>query len=442
MIERLILKDLSFWAKSKGRKPIVLRGARQVGKTCLVREFAKTHFKNFIEINLEDRKYFNIFKEPLSLDEFIRTVRVQLGHDLKQPNTLLFLDEIQQIPWLLELLRFFYEEMPDLAVIATGSLLEVRIRQKRVSIPVGRVQNLYVFPLNFFEFLSAIKEDALLEEIAEISWNRPLPSPLHRHALSLYHKYIIVGGMPEIVREYSQENDLSQVNELKENLLLTYQEDVLKYAEKNEIDYISHVIINAPKHAGTHYSYNKFAASKYGSTHMKRAFDLLEQAMILNQAEATNLSELPIIGQKKRQRKLIFLDIGLVSHSFRIHSTSPEFENLSSLYRGQIAEQAVGQQLASYTHKEKPQLYYWAKQSTQGTAEVDFILEDKGRLVALEVKSGKTGKLKSLLALANSNPKTVLCRIYSGELKKEQAPSGAVIHSIPFYLLPRIKDFF
>ena len=360
--------------------------------------------------------------------------------DLQRPNTLLFLDEIQEVPWLLELLRFFYEETPDLAVIASGSLLEVKLELKKISIPVGRVQNYYLYPLNFFEFLSANGEDRLLEELHTVTWKNPLPLPLHEQAIEQFNLYLLLGGMPEVVNAFCSTGDAEQIREIKKDLMLTYEEDVLKYSSAAEVEYISHVIEQAPKYAGARFNYSKFAGSKYNSRHMQLAFRVLEQAMILHQLEATDQLNLPIVGQKKRQKKLLYLDVGLTSHSFGLRLRIPKQDTLNSMFKGNIVEQAVGQQLIGYNFREKQKLHYWAKQSNVGAAEVDFIFQHKERLIAIEVKSGSSGKLKSLISLGESKANAILCRLYSGELVVEKRGKLS-IHSIPFYLLPRVKDF-
>jgi uncharacterized protein len=421
------------------RKPLLLRGARQVGKTSTIRQLAAMRFKNLVELNLEDRDVLKLLRHELSLKEFLEVVQVSFAADLTKPDTLLFVDEIQQAPWLLELFRFFHEKLPELAVVGSGSLLEVKLRELKLSIPVGRIDNLYMYPLSFFEYLEAVQELELLKFLMAVDWSKPVPAPLHDQGIKHFHRYVILGGMPEICNAYANHKERKAIRQMKANLMTTYVEDVAKYAERQEQDYITHVMENAPLFCGTRYNYEKFAASRFGSKAMQKAFASLERAMILHQAEATDKPDLPIGGQAKRQRKLIFLDVGLVSHRFGLHLESPPFPELSDLFRGQIAEQVVGQHLVARGIAAREKLHFWAKQSTAGAAEVDFILELNGRMVALEVKSGAAGRLRSLISFGSSNQKALLFRVYSGPLTREKR-DGLTIRSVPFYLLPRLAD--
>ena len=438
---RSIINDFEAWRLSAQRKPMILRGARQVGKTTAVRAFAKQSFSCFVEINLEDAGVRRHFKDELSLDQFLTLVRQVFDVDLRGAGSdaLVFIDEVQECPWLLELLRFFYEDLPELCVIASGSLLEVKLQALDISIPVGRVQNYYLQPLDFFEFLEFCNERKLLQLLKELDWKTPLPASLHQDALKLFYQYTIVGGMPEVVAAFSRGASSSDLETIKHDLLTTYQDDVLKYASGDSKQHLEHVIANAPRYAGSMFHFKKFADSAYSSKNMQQAFYLLEKAMILYLSEVSDKPRLPIITQKKRRRKLVFLDCGLVSQAFGLSLDSPEFSDLNSIYRGQVAEQVVGQQLLVKSSTARERLCYWAKLSTAGEAEVDFILEQSGRLLAVEVKSGSSGKLRSLLSLASSNSEALLVRVYAGEMSKESV-RGELIHSLPFYLLPRMRE--
>lgn len=439
MLNRTILKELHKWSDSKTRKPLLLRGARQVGKTFIVREFGKERFKNYVELNLEDTRISRSLKEELDLDSFLELVRVNFKTDLKQENTLLFIDEIQEVPWILNLFRFFYERMPSLALIASGSLLEIKIKQNKLSVPVGRIENRYIYPLSFFEHLDALSEFETLEFLNNVTWKTVIPSAIHERIINLFHRYCIIGGMPEVTQRFIEGGDEAILSGVKSDLFTTYIEDVPKYAKQGKEEHIIHIIENAPLFAGVRFSYDKFAGSKYRTDQMKEGFDALSSAMLLHQAEVTDKAEIPIIGQIKRQRKLIYLDVGLVAHKFGLTLSSPKFSELASLFRGQIAEQVVAQHLISANTREKEKLFYWAKQSTAGAAEVDFIFTRGSKLVALEVKSGVEGKLKSLLSLSTESKSAILVRLYSGPFARDSR-DGKTIHSVPFYLLDRLKE--
>lgn len=439
MFNRSILLDLATWASSPNRKPLLLRGARQVGKTSVIRELGRTHFKNFLELNLEDSKTARNFRQELGLEEFVDVLKTSFKADLRKDESLLFIDEIQEVPWLIGLFRFFYERMPKLAVIGSGSLLEIKLKQDHISIPVGRIENRYMFPLDFYEHLEATGETETLEYIKGIDWDRAIPETIHHKAMELFHRYCVLGGMPEVTQRFADGVDAPSLEAIKGDLFTTYLDDVRKYAVQNKQEHIEHVLENAPFYAGKRFSYEKFAGSRFRSDQMKIAFDTLSSALLLHQAEATDKSEIPIIGQIKRQKKLAFLDVGLVSHRFGLSLSSPKFGELTSIFRGQIAEQVVAQHLVSWNRREREGLFYWAKQSTEGAAEVDFIFQMESRLIAIEVKSGIEGKLRSLLSLGREAKNAVLCRVYSGRMTHEKR-DGRTIHSLPFYLIPRIRQ--
>lgn len=410
-----------------------------MGKTFLVREFGRNYFQNYIELNLEDLKIRKLFESPLSLEDFLETVRIGKNLDPSAPNTLLFLDEIQEVPWILELLRFFYEQRPEIAVIASGSLLEIKLQKKQISTPVGRIKNLFLYPICFHEFLTALDEKPLLDAIKSVTPANPLPTGLHQTALRLFQDYLLVGGMPEALASFIEKGRSPTVSEILSDLLLTYQEDVLKYAEKQEIEALQHVIEQAPRFAGVRYNYAKFAGSKFNTTRMQNAFKVLEQALVLHQLEATDQTQPPIFGQKKRQRKLIFADVGLVSHSLGLNINSPGFQHLNSAYRGQIYEQVVGQELIATNNNHRKNLFYWAKQSSVGAAEVDFFTDFYGLLTAIEVKSGKPGKLKSLKSIAESNPEIMLVRIDNEQPSHDKLGNSNLL-SLPIYLVQKLPE--
>lgn len=440
MLDRNALTYLTNWSKDDRRKPLLLRGARQVGKTSLVRELGRKQFAYYFELNLEDRNLSRNFRTPMSLDHFIEVLRLNLNIDVKKPNSLLFIDEIQEIPWILELFRFFYENHPEIAVIGSGSLLEVKLKQLKISIPVGRIENKYLFPLSFYEFLKAVKENELIEYLNNVSSSSIIPEPIHQKAISLYHKYSILGGMPEVVNEYVKSKSNTNIAKIKNDLLITYLDDASKYASSTQEIFIQHVLENAPNFAGCRFSYAKFANSNYGSSNIKNAFEVLSKAMLIHLVDPTDKAEIPLISQSKRQKKLVYLDVGLVSKKFGLGLDSPEFTELCEIYRGQIAEQIVGQQLiADLSDNFQDKFFYWSKLSTAGEAEVDYLIQYKSRIIAIEVKSGVSGKLKSLKSLIDSYPNVVPTRIYSGPLRVDSFHSSKLV-SIPFYLVDRLFE--
>jgi len=444
MFNREILDYLEKWKTKKARKPLVLRGARQVGKTCAIKLFAQKHFKDLLYINLDKTEDYELFKETNSLADFEKTADIILKKKIKPGETLVFIDEIQNAPNLIALLRFFYEEKPDLHIIAAGSLLEVKIEKQGMAMPVGRVEYAYMHPLTFFEFLEAVKESKLLDFLKKITPENSIPPAIHKQALKLFYNYALVGGMPEAVSLYAKNSSQQDLNSLYSSLLTAYAEDIYKYANSADVKYIRHVMEQAPYFAGERITYEKFGGSGYRSREMSEAFEILEKTMIVRQIPATQSKELPVIARKKRAKKILYLDVGFVNFKNNIQSEYVRLHDLNGLYRGKIAEQIVGQNIiAGNAHTEQP-LYYWAKEKPGGSAEVDFCFPRKGNIVGVEVKSGHSARLKSLLSFSENAESNKLMRVYSGALKKEQISSGdkkRELLSLPFYLVNKIFDF-
>lgn len=444
MFDRNILKYLEKWKNKPDRKPFVLRGGRQVGKTSVVMMFGEKHFDNVLYINLENVECARLFKEDsISLEEFENIVRIKFAQPIIQGKTLIFLDEIQNAPCLIKLLRFFYEQMPDLHVIASGSLLDVILEREGFSFPVGRVEFAYMYPLDFFEFLGAQKKSELLEYLKNISIKKKIPEGIHQEALKQFYEYTMIGGMPEIVKVYAQNRKVDGLSSLYAALLTGYSEDVYKYSSLANSKYLHYAIEKAPLYAGTAITYDKFGDSHFRSREMGQAFNTLQRVMLLYQARATKSTELPLTEQFKRPRKLLFLDVGLVNYQMGIQGDFLNLKDLGDLYRGRIAEQVAGQNILAQFICDLPRVLYWAREKTEGIAEVDFCLQHQGRILGIEVKSGTANKLKSLFSFAQAVPDARLIRIYSGPLKEERIEiSGKSfgLLSVPFYLVPRVLE--
>ncbi|MFA5813979.1 MAG: AAA family ATPase [Patescibacteria group bacterium] len=443
MFNRDILDYLAKWSKKSGRKPLVLRGARQVGKTFAVVFFAEQHFENFVHINLEKAEHYELFKETDSVAEFEKIAEVVLGTKIIAGKTLIFFDEIQNAPNLIALLRFFYEERPDLHVIAAGSLLEVKIKKEDLSMPVGRVEFAYVYPLTFFEFLRAVGENKLLDFLKKVTLREPIASGIHGRALKLFYEYTLVGGMPEAVALQINKSSREELNSFYSSLLTAYAEDIYKYSSSADVKYLRHVLEQAPYFAGERIIYEKFGGGSFRSREMGEAFGILEKTMIVRQIVATKSLSLPLVGQTKRAKKLLYLDSGLINYKNNIQAEYIKLEDLNNLYRGRAAEQIVGQNIIAGGLHAEQELFYWAKEKPAASAEVDFCLAHQGRIIGIEVKSGHSAKLKSLMSFAESVDGSKLIRIYSGQLKEETVSSNGKKHkllSLPFYLVNRLFE--
>jgi len=437
MFNRKVIKYLEEWHKKSNRKPLVLRGARQVGKTSAALIFGKKRFKDIIHLNLDKVEHLRLFREPVSLNEFLTIIKAEFKKPIAPNETLIFIDEIQNSPALIKLLRFFYEERSDLCVIAAGSLLEVKIEKEGFSFPVGRVEFCYIYPMDFFEYLEAKGEGELLQILKDARTGKDMPDALHQMALKHFYEYAMIGGMPEIVGEYIKHGDVNSIKPLYSSLLTGYLDDVFKYASHAEAKYLSYAIDAAPLFAGTHFTYDKFGGSNFRSREMSRAFSLLEKVMLISQIRATVSKDIPLIPKEKRAKKLIYLDVGLVNHRMNILSSYLGLTDLDAFYQGRIAEQIVAQNLYSLFIDSPARIFYWSRDKKEGNAEVDFCLNFEGRAIGIEVKSGKTGRLKSLCIFAEQNKKSALARVYSGKLKKEKLNKFDMV-SVPFYLVPNV----
>jgi len=424
---------------------LILRGARQVGKTSAILMFAKKYFKNVIYLNLDKIEHLSLFKEDISLEDFEKIIQIKFHQEIIPRETLIFIDEIQNSPSLIKLLRFFYEDRPDIYVIGAGSLFEAKIETEGLSLPVGRIEYAYLYPLDFFEYLGAAGENELLDFLRNVSSDGHIPQGVHDHALKLFYEYTMIGGMPEAVKVFLENKEIKALKSIYSSLLTGYCEDVYKYSSLAVSKYLTYVIEQSPLFAGTNITYEKFGGSNFRSREMARSFDILEKVMLLHQIQATKSVELPLIAQRKRPKKLLFLDVGLVNYQMGIQETYFNLKELNDFYRGRIAEQVIGQNILAQFMDSPPKIFYWAKEKPRGSAELDFCLNKSGKILGIEVKSGKSTKLKSLFSFGSLVKDSWLLRIYSGELKKENvriAGKSFNLISAPFYLTPQILSYF
>lgn len=429
MFRRNLESELNLWKDHYGRKPLVLRGARQVGKTSLIRKFAAEKFDSFVEINLEKKDVNKIFTNVDNVSDFMSKVELFLKKKITDGKTLLFIDEIQESKDILELLRFFYEDRPDLHIVVAGSLLEAKMAGKW-SVPVGRVEYLYLYPLTFFEYLDAIGESKFNENIAisEILLKKRL------------NEFLIIGGMPEAVSTFVSTGSYLEVQKVQERILTSYKEDIVKYAKTSDRKYIEHVMDNAPKIAGGIFKYENFADSEYRGREIGEAIYTLQKVMVIKEVLATNTTNLPMTFKVKRAKKLIFLDTGIVNHS-----NNANLDILDGTYKGKIMEQFVGQTLLAGGITQKLDLGYWARNKDEGNAEVDFCFQFGNKIIAIEVKSGGTRSMKSLFSMIDIGQEKIIPIRVSGDSfgveEYRYNNKKYKILSLPFYLLEKWQDY-
>jgi len=437
IIQRNIESELLRWKNAENRKPVILRGARQVGKTFAVNQFA-ANFENFIDVNLERPRERELFENFNTGQELFERILLYKGLSANINNTLLFIDEIQHSADAIRALRYFYEDVNELNVIAAGSLLEVFSKQEGFSFPVGRVKNLYLYPVNFLEYLKA-KNLPLAEKFVSMDFVKDTTN--HDLLLRQFNEYAFVGGMPETLTTYLKTGSYSMLKEIYDAIFMGYLEDVEKYSNLAKAKYLTHTIDRAPLYAGERITYEKFGESSYRSREIKEAFDVLERALIVYRARPSTSTRIPIIEKMRKAPKLFFLDVGLTNYRIGFKEFFNSKTSLDNVYQGKISEQVVAQEIISQ-REVYPSLNFWTRE--KGAAEIDFLYPFKEFIIPIEVKSGKAGKLKSLIQFMEKSNHPYAVRIYSGRSRIDQIklPSGNFffLYSMPYYLLSRLDE--
>lgn len=443
--KRNIEHHLTRWKSSGRRKPLIIRGARQVGKTTVIRDFAKT-YAHAIVLNLEktaDRRYFDDFDDVQTIIEALF-----LAHNLPSsavPNTLLFIDEIQESPKAIQLLRYFYEEMPALHVISAGSLLEFAMKKVQ-SFPVGRVEFLYLHPLNFQEYLEATGKQALLEQLQEV----PVKAFAHQTLMDSFHRYAIIGGMPEVIKTDVEIHSLSDLSMIYEGIWGTYKNDVEKYtSNETERKIIKHLMDTAPLYLDERVKFQGFGNSAYRSREVGEAFRNLDSAKIIRLIYPTTDMHPPLKADLKKSPRLQFLDTGLVNYTLGIQAEMLAMDDLNSAYRGAVIPHMVTQELISLQHISTHTPNFWVREKAQSNAEVDLLYAHNKLVIPIEIKSGSTGSLKSLHQFIEAADHPYAIRMYAGAFKVEQAVTPNkkpyLLLNLPYYagtVLPRYAEWF
>jgi len=440
LFERDITKKLVSWSKREERKPLILRGARQVGKTTAVHMFAK-QFKQYIYLNLELKEEKEIFDQEYSIDELVNAIFFFKNQIKNNQRTLIFIDEIQASPVAVKYLRFFYEAYPDIYIIAAGSLLETLI-DTHISFPVGRVEYLVMKPLNFREFLNAIGEQAALKILDTI----PVPDFAHDKLLKLFYTYTLIGGMPEVIQKYSIKNDIIALNIIFDSLLVSYMDDIEKYARNQTMtEVIRHAVSNIFYEAGTRIKFQGFGNSNYKSREMGEAIKMLEKAMLISLLYPCSSVVPPLQANIKKSPKLQVLDTGMLNYFTGLQNNLFGTKELDSFYKGRIAEHITGQEILSCESSPLFKLHFWAREKKQASAEIDFLIRFENLIIPVEVKSGSAGRLRSLHQFIDRAPHNIAVRVYSGmlginHLKTIKGKPFSLLN-LPFYLTGNIGKY-
>jgi len=395
MLNRFAETHLEIWINKSNRKPLVIRGARQVGKSTLVREFARKRGKTLIEINLEQNLFLDDIFKTLDTDAALREIEALSGIPISTPDTILFLDEIQSTPHALQLLRYFFEEKKELLVIAAGSLLEFTLADHSFSMPVGRIEYMHLGPMTFKEFIMAV-EPSLTRYIEDFSMTSPLPRAAHEKLKKKQRDYVLVGGMPEAVQVWCESGSVRDVADIHRSITETYQDDFSKYAQSHQLVLMQRVFRTIPRIVGDKVKYSNISR-EHPSKNIKDALELLSKAKICHRIYHSHCSGLPLNADiKETVYKLLFMDIGMMNHicgnDWAFLQSFPDHKLVNE---GAIAEQFIGQHLLS-AQNHSPSLNYWVRQAKTSNAEVDYVISEGPLIIPVEVKSGKSGSLKSL----------------------------------------------
>jgi len=437
-MRRDVEKELVKWKEKEGRTPLIIRGARQVGKSYTVETFGKSHFKQLLVVNFEEKKEAASCFDTLEVETILKQLGLIYATIITPGTTLLFLDEIQLCPEAIKSLRYFKEKLPELHVIAAGSLLEFVLEDEEMplSFPVGRVRFLNMKPLSFREFLEAIGQGQWNEALESVTLEKPLPDAFHALLLRFVRDYYLVGGMPAAIKAYLQSQAYIEALYEQKAILDIYRLDFVKYSKKKEFAHLEKLFTTSPELVAKHFRYSKIdPESTNPSRDYKYALRKLQQANLISSVHATLANGIPLKAEENEKKfKILFLDIGLLQCALGVDPALFTAANFHQVNAGTLAEQFVGQELLAYTDCYLDlNLYFWETEKG-GSAQVDFITNFQGYVVPIEVKAGKGKRLTSLHAfLERKQASPIGLHIAT----KPLAFKNRVL-SVPFYLIKEI----
>lgn len=435
-MRRVAEDHLYSWFTKKSRQPLIIRGARQVGKSTLVKLFCESHKLQLIEINLEKTKLLSTLTEDFNIQNLLDEIQLKTKKRIDK-NTILFLDEIQESPKLLKSLRYFFEERPELAVITAGSLLEIALKKEPINFPVGRVEFYHLGPMTFTEFLWATGNHFLYEKLEALDFSSAVAS----EAKAQLRNYYYVGGMPRAVKTFTEENSLVSVRDIQNQILQTYIADFPKYNSRIQVERIERVFNSTITQLGKKIIYQKID-SESQSRDTRRILDLLIDARVLLPCRHSESNNIPLVGEVDNSIfKLYFLDVGLVNAMMRLDLEAIDEEMKNNFNtKGMIAEQFVAQHLAYMGNQTwGPELFYWLRDKGSQKGEIDFIIQRKNQIIPIEVKASEAGHLKSLFYFSKEKKKEIGVKVsldnYS--LKKSSHKIGEQIINIRLFSIPQ-----
>ncbi|MDO8897232.1 MAG: AAA family ATPase, partial [Bacteroidales bacterium] len=396
-LKRTIDEELLNWKSAKIRKPLMLRGARQVGKTSTVKNLA-AHFTYFVEINFDEQTFFSsVFEKNLSVFEICEQLSVLTNTPIVAGETLLFLDEIQTCIPAISMLRYFYEKMPELHVIAAGSLLEFAMADIP-SFGVGRVRSLFMYPLSFREYLMANGEHLLLEQLNKASVTKPIAEPIHQKLINLQKKFLIIGGMPEAVSVYVNSKDLLEVQRVLNDLLISVQADFAKYKTSVPGARLVEVFNAIAQQVATKFTYS-YPNATLNNMQIKSAIELLKMAGLVYAVTHSAANGIPLGAEiNPKKTKYLIFDTGIFQRLLGLNiSDLLVNDDFNAINKGHIAELYVGLELLkAESCYQKSDLFYWQRDAKNSQAEVDYVCQFNNTIAPVEVKAGTKGSMQSL----------------------------------------------
>ena len=426
-MHRFAFQYLDRWIQFRRRKPLVLRGARQVGKSTLVKLFADQQKFKLNEVNLERHLELESVFATLDTAAIRGELESLVGRSINEGGSLLFLDEIQATPSALPALRYLYEDLPDIPVIAAGSLLEFVLADHNFSMPVGRIEYYHLGPMTFREFLEAI-EPNLCRYLDNLDFNASLPTAAHHKLLKRQRQFLFIGGMPEAVLAFKESNSLEEASSVHRRIVSTYEDDLAKYARRKDWVRLQQTFKMIPRQVGQKIKYVNFSREDR-SRDIKSAIDLLEKARVCIRVVAIHCSGVPLAADTNEfVYKLLFLDVGLMNYLTGMSwSDLNRMDGVKLVNEGAVAEQFIGQHLAYKDEgKNPPELVYWLREGRKANAEVDCVISLGANVFPIEVKAGRSGSLRSLQQFAASGKSSTAVRFDTNPPSRQE-----VSHRVP-----------
>jgi uncharacterized protein len=395
-MKRVIEEEILAWKNQSDRKVLLLRGARQVGKTYTLRQIGKT-FSNFLEVNFEEEpRVKSLFSDSLNPKSICEKLSIFYGKKIEPGETLLFLDEIQSCPDALKSLRFFYEKMPELHVAAAGSLLEMAISEIS-TFGVGRIHPLFMYPLSFMEFLVAANQEKMTELISTNPPGSPVDTAIHLKIMEKLRIFCVIGGLPDVVKAWIEKGDFNACQQILDDLITAYHDDFAKYERHTPVLALNEVFQAFIRQAGGKFKYSETGGGS--AYHYKNALELLVKAGLAYQVFHTAGNGLPLASQVKLQRfKMLIFDTGIFQRLSALNLADYMSTDSEALQNsGVLAELHTGNEIIkNQPSGRRSELYYWHREAKSSNAELDYLLAVRGRIVPVEVKAGTRGSMQSM----------------------------------------------